>query len=80
VLAEKGTHKPVKTEYRLIREGLAGPQIFGRWPRPKSPRRRPCRSRSRIAPAEPVAEAAEAVEVLEDDGAPAVAGFGRRIA
>jgi hypothetical protein len=28
VLAEKGTHRPVKTEYRLFRDGVAGPQTF----------------------------------------------------
>lgn len=30
VVAEKGTHRLVKTEYRLIREGLAGQVAFGR--------------------------------------------------
>jgi hypothetical protein len=30
VVAEKGTHKPVKTEYRLHREGLPGMQPFAR--------------------------------------------------
>jgi hypothetical protein len=30
VVAEKGTHKPVKTEYRLTREGLPGMQPFAR--------------------------------------------------
>jgi hypothetical protein len=30
VAAEKGTHKPVHTEYRLTREGLAGTQTFSR--------------------------------------------------
>jgi len=30
VVAEKGTHKPVKTEYRLHREGLNGMQPFAR--------------------------------------------------
>jgi hypothetical protein len=29
-LAEKGTHKPVKTEYRLFREGLTGTHSFER--------------------------------------------------
>jgi len=30
VLAEKATHKPVRTEYRLTREGLAGTPVFSR--------------------------------------------------
>ena len=30
VVAEKGTHKPVKTEYRLHREGLPAMQVFPR--------------------------------------------------
>src|SRR6185437_15845063 len=30
VLAEKGTHKPVKVEYRLTREGLKGVHAFPR--------------------------------------------------
>jgi hypothetical protein len=30
VVAEKGTHKPVKTEYRLHREGLPAMQPFAR--------------------------------------------------
>jgi hypothetical protein len=30
VVAEKGTHRPVKTEYRLTREGLKGTPAFGR--------------------------------------------------
>jgi hypothetical protein len=30
VAAEKGTHRPVKTEYRLTREGLKGVHIFQR--------------------------------------------------
>jgi hypothetical protein len=30
VVAEKGTHRPVKTEYRLTREGLKGTPAFAR--------------------------------------------------
>jgi hypothetical protein len=30
VVAEKGTHRPVKTEYRLTREGLKGTPAFSR--------------------------------------------------
>jgi hypothetical protein len=30
VLAEKGTHRPVRTEYRLEREGLPETQVFSR--------------------------------------------------
>jgi hypothetical protein len=30
VAAEKGTHRPVKTEYRLTREGLKGVHVFQR--------------------------------------------------
>lgn len=30
VVAEKGTHRPVHTEYRLYREGLAEPRSFAR--------------------------------------------------
>lgn len=30
VVAEKGTHRPVRTEYRLYRDGVAGPQVFDR--------------------------------------------------
>jgi hypothetical protein len=30
VVVEKGSHRPVKTEYRLTREGLSGTQVFQR--------------------------------------------------
>jgi hypothetical protein len=30
VLADKANHTPVKTEYRLTRDGLAGTQVFNR--------------------------------------------------
>jgi hypothetical protein len=30
VIAEKGAHRPIKTEYRLTREGLKDPQYFPR--------------------------------------------------
>jgi hypothetical protein len=30
VIAEKGTHRPVKIEYRLTREGMKQPQYFAR--------------------------------------------------
>jgi hypothetical protein len=30
VVVEKGSHRPVKTEYRLTREGISGVQVFQR--------------------------------------------------
>jgi len=30
VLADKSTHKPVRTEYRLTRDGVSGTQVFSR--------------------------------------------------
>ncbi|HWK44604.1 MAG TPA: hypothetical protein VNT30_07775 [Stellaceae bacterium] len=68
VLADKENHKPIKTEYRLTREGLAGTPVFSRLvdaktaatgplPEPEAPEPAP-----EAEVAEPVAAEAEAPE------------------
>ncbi len=58
-LAEKGTHKPVKTEYRLFREGLTGTHSFERLTDAQAAATAPLPEPEPIVETEVVAEAAE---------------------
>jgi hypothetical protein len=67
VVAEKGTHKPVKTEYRLHREGLPAMQVFPRLADAQSAATAPL---PEPPPPEQPAEAAAAEGEAPQDGAP----------
>src|SRR5260370_8257063 len=58
VLADKANHTPVKTEYRLTRDGLAGTQVFNRLFDAKAAAVAPLPDPEAAAPVAPQAQAA----------------------
>src|SRR6201996_6759910 len=67
VLAEKGTHKPVKVEYRLTRDGLKGVQGFPRLVDAQNAATAPLPEPEPEVVEEAVTETAEATEGAEGE-------------